>query len=386
MTWNDERLGELSDVCERLRAEPLFHLSLRSKELFHSDFLAWFVGAAPDAATAVFAEWAGKSAAGTGVKEPSVERERDHLDLRILLPGRAPLVIENKVFSLPDEDQLAKYGKKISSGTACVLLSLTDPRWDGGHRSLGEHDWAYRSYGGLADQISTAVREHRPSQGFHADLIAHYAELCRLLVRVRDLCGVKGADLDEPVQLPDEALRRVRSVRIHDAVQKLRARQIEQTLRKELAPDLPAEVDLSSGYAARARTPLLQAFVPVADATRPREERDQIGWQFEGEQFRLAVRVGDPNPTGKKDPARRAAREAYVEERYGSFFDFDFAGVGTAPHPAPKKSWNGYEPDFVYRYRRVGDITVGRLVELARHYTKGAAEQARGRPPTVQQS
>ncbi len=39
-----------------------------------------------------------------------VRREDKSLDLVIECAGYAPLVIENKMFSLPDEDQLARYG------------------------------------------------------------------------------------------------------------------------------------------------------------------------------------------------------------------------------------------------------------------------------------
>ena len=44
------------------------------------------------------------------------ERESTHLEFLVLhLPGLAPLAIENKVFSVPNEEQLSRYGEGLIS-------------------------------------------------------------------------------------------------------------------------------------------------------------------------------------------------------------------------------------------------------------------------------
>ena len=89
-------------LCAALDAEPLYHASLGSKELFHSNLIAWFVDHHPDAAREVFESW---SRSEPGTLGAPTDRERRHLDLVIRLQDLAPLVIENKVFSPPRDKQ-----------------------------------------------------------------------------------------------------------------------------------------------------------------------------------------------------------------------------------------------------------------------------------------
>src|SRR5690242_9425778 len=97
---------DLATACAALAREPLFHMSHGSQELFHSDLLAWFADQFPDRAAAVFAPWALPQ---PGARANLTEREVQHYDLILHLPGLAPIVIENKVLSVPDEQQLDRY-------------------------------------------------------------------------------------------------------------------------------------------------------------------------------------------------------------------------------------------------------------------------------------
>ena len=121
---------ELDETVKRLKAEPLTHLMLGHRELFHSNLLAWFFECMPESADAVFGSLTRASPRSSTLR--TVRREKKNLDLWFAWPGRCPLVIENKVFSLPDEAQLASYGERAGAGeehpTLC-LLSLSDPSW-----------------------------------------------------------------------------------------------------------------------------------------------------------------------------------------------------------------------------------------------------------------
>jgi hypothetical protein len=377
MRRSDEWYSGLEAVVQDLTDEPLFHFSLGSKELFHSDFLAWFVSAAPEAATAVFQPWTSSGETGDSSGAISVRREKGHLDLLIDVPGMLPLVIENKVFSLPDETQLADYGTKLPLETSCVLLSLVDPGWVDGATTIGSHRWRYLSYGALAVAIGDALSIHPPRDPFTADLLCHYRRFCAVLVRLRDLCGIDAQDPQDLVHLDERALEILRRGRVHDAAQKLRARQIAQLLQQELGRDLHRHVVIGSGYAARGNKALLEAFIPVGEPGEPGDKddlRDWIGWQLEGNQFRLAVQVGDRRLHSRKDPARRQAREEYVAARYERYFDFGDLGAV----PKSTKGWNGYDPNFVYRYRLIDGITVGELADIVRHFTRRALHEAEG--------
>jgi hypothetical protein len=77
-------LVNIEDVCRELSRNPLRHLSLGSKELFHSNFLAWLAETYPEHLAAAFEQLIGTGDPGT---RPVVERENHHLDLVLRLPG-----------------------------------------------------------------------------------------------------------------------------------------------------------------------------------------------------------------------------------------------------------------------------------------------------------
>ena len=87
----------LHDAVERLLSEPLWHVSLGSKELFHSNLLGWMCERFPAAARDVLEPWLTVDPATVTTR---IRREYKHLDLVIEYAGYAPLVIENKVFAL----------------------------------------------------------------------------------------------------------------------------------------------------------------------------------------------------------------------------------------------------------------------------------------------
>jgi hypothetical protein len=91
-------IDQLASLLSELEAEPLYHASRGSKELFHSDVLAWFVRTEPARAAEVFKPWL---TPGNGPTTVRVRREYKRLDLVVELPGFAPLIVENKAFALP---------------------------------------------------------------------------------------------------------------------------------------------------------------------------------------------------------------------------------------------------------------------------------------------
>ena len=81
-------------------------MSLGSKELFHSNFLTGSADCFPGQAAAVFRPWAVPM---IGAEVSLSEREFGSPRSRLHLPGLAPIAIENKMFSVPDEEQLDCY-------------------------------------------------------------------------------------------------------------------------------------------------------------------------------------------------------------------------------------------------------------------------------------
>jgi hypothetical protein len=106
----------------------------------------------------------------------------------------------------------------------------------------------------------------------------------------------------------------------------------------------------------------------------------EFGWQLQGEDFRLAIRVG------VQAADRGQAARAAVADQHAAYFDFTELKrlIPSASHeqPAPDAPtrYLGFAPNFVYRYVKVPSITAGQVQELSNHYSKHAVTFARTRP------
>ena len=139
----------VKDVVDKLRNNPVFRMSLASKELFHSNMLAWLLESCDsddnllsEIAKALAKLFMPKQDSENGYKVLTVLREKSHLDLIIVfLPDNEDfkshdwteiedvfqnsgsddqdlleklqkncrfVVVENKFKSIPDKEQLKK--------------------------------------------------------------------------------------------------------------------------------------------------------------------------------------------------------------------------------------------------------------------------------------
>jgi hypothetical protein len=363
-------LDALKGLCVELAAEPLWHASLGSKELFHSNLLAWALERTDGGGRRRLLGQP-EGAAGGGDR---VLRESRHLDLVVELDGQDPVVIENKAFSLPDEAQLERYAAdavgKLPGVPTLVLWSLLNPGWPDGQLVTEGRTWRWLSYPQVAERLEA---EFGGRTDFANQVLVHEARLLRLLTAVMDQVAVR--DAGEPLALPSAVGAVLRGAQLEQAVSKARAFQVGQLIRERLhadklrEPAWPLEVGFSNGQS------LLSGFWRAAQDV-------WAGWQFQGGQWRLALILREPDLFGR---GHRNDRAAFAVREPG-FFDFtavgDVLGVdeqSLRPRKTAKApEFNAYEPDFVYQYRRLSaDTTVGQLVELA---ARSSRHCARWRP------
>ena len=153
-----EDLETIKRIKEKLKDSPMYNLSLSSKELFHSNFLAWlgnnketrqfFVAVIKELAEEIELDCNG---------EWEVAREDKNFDLCIKKDNDYILVIENKVKSIPRKSQLDEYVKKIedlgnTNDTKFLLLTLVDefPHKDDINKEKGGC-WQIKTYNDLAN-------------------------------------------------------------------------------------------------------------------------------------------------------------------------------------------------------------------------------------------
>jgi hypothetical protein len=330
---------------------------LGHRELFHSNLLAWFFRCIPDTADQVFGPLTTESYT-QGKATRKVQREKNNLDLLFRWPGRQPLVIENKVFSLPDEQQLENYTARATANgesPALWLLSLSDPGWPDGRKTLGGSTWRWLSYKILAERIRSSLAPE--DRTYPAETMRHYAIVVDLL---SDLVqSVIVHDSNETVALPINTMKALGDDRLMSSMAKLRARSVAQHVSHALNAAGIKETAVESSLT-NAR-PLNSWFLATARAPGAR-----AGWQLQGDQFRLALIT--PHLEGRSEVARQARFD--FAKGNEDLFDFGYLdkilgteGLATKPLPSPSNSlgFNRYDPDFVYRYKLTPRITVCQL-------------------------
>lgn len=375
----DEHLEPLQILVRELADDLVFALSLGSKELFHTNLLGWLAEKHRGVGDALLRLWNGPEAPLGPVR---ARREWQHLDLVLdevasgIEGGPARVVVENKMFALPDLEQLRKYGKAvrklINGSPSLILLSLADPgwpdhSWDDGNGSV----WRHCSYRALADALEPV--SHAPDiDPFVNDTLIRWRAMLDRLHRLIDLVG--RPDTDEPFQLPREMRQALGSIRLSSPVQKLRAHNLASALRRELhdVDDVLISAGLTNSIG------FVEAFVPVADGV-------EAGWQLQGAEWRMAIRVGPKHKLYGRDAEQIAARALLAERSGWPTFDqspFDsppFAGLSSGPmsvHGRP--AYGRFSPDFVYRYLRPETITARQVVTAGAEVIRRAATARHG--------
>lgn len=347
-----------------LSTQPLFVLSTAGQELFHSNFLYWLAKSYPRESRSLFAVLGLASDA-----YDEVLREAQHIDLTLRSDGRV-LVVENKVAAVATVEQLKAYRKKFPKGTATfTLLSLLPV-------TPAPKHWRLVRYHELVTPLRSASAEVQrrktveDADRFDSDLIAHYANLVEGLARL--VAAVQPESTDEPFLLNADTLTQLSELRVRPLVEKLRVLYLCDAVQQR-APEAPGHFGINLTNT----TGVVDYGVSIPSKRRV---KDLVGWQLQGGQFRLMVIV--PAQTQLLGPKKRVAREEYVEGHCQDYFQFDQlpgSEMALKPRSWENGKWNGYNPDFVYRYWPVRDTaTWAQVTDICAQGTHHADTWAEG--------
>lgn len=271
---DDPRRHDVGRLVQALRDDALYAASLHSKELFHSNMLAWYVEHDPALGDLLVNAW------GRATPAPPYRagREEQGLDLVVRdATGQAVLVIENKVVSLPADGQLRDYDgriKNLSGEPARVLLSLARPAWTGQQETLDEGTWVHHDYDELRTLLATVARRADVAD---PDMLRRWRQMLDRLVELLALVGDPAGE--EPVRLPPALRQELATARLDGPVQRLRGQAIASTVRRRLG-DQFGQVQL--GATVTNGSGLVDGFLPWGQAVR-------AGWQLQDGDWRLAV-------------------------------------------------------------------------------------------------
>lgn len=284
---------KLKESVEILKLNPLFNMSLGSKELFHSNFLAWLLSLDQSFTKKFFKELGFKIEKSEIVNPP--KREKDHIDLIFTVTVKNKIItkrfiFENKVKSSPDASQLIGYHEKceeirtIGQKNTYLILSIQKPVFK-------IKSWKYISYRKLADAI-IAANGNSKSLGklghiSISTLIKSYCEFICSLDQImhhwdkrNDLSFCDRISLREEIELLD-------SIRIRDLMEKSRFSELMINI-KERYKDLFKNDVFNSGYSQNGGAHGLMGFKHVVlDGFK--FGKFLIGVQLQGTQLRLFI-------------------------------------------------------------------------------------------------
>ena len=145
--------SELLTLRKKIENTLNYQLSLSNLELYHSNLFAVVLEKAGFINHKFFSDVIDINKKYTDLK---VYREKNSIDLTIEVIDEDGLThvvfIENKVKSLPDEDQLIRYSEKDSRAKG-ILLSLVEPGFD------LPNSWFRRSYGELIEYYNDLLNK-----------------------------------------------------------------------------------------------------------------------------------------------------------------------------------------------------------------------------------
>lgn len=366
MTGGEGTEARLRCLVARLDGDVVFAMSQGSKELFHSNLLGWYLRRFPDLRTALLDAWQVPAWPGDPGHQARVRREWRNLDLTVHEPGRGVLVIENKVFALPDTAQLDRYARLAPGGAALALLSMTDPGWQ------EYHGWRYRSYEDLLGVLRPLTAGVLAADRYAGQSLARWLDMIESLRDLIATAGLPGPD--EPLMPTTTVREMLETARLNVPVQKMRFQHLARALAADLVPEISAGTLTVKADVTRA-TGLAEAFT----TGYPR-----IGWQLQGDAFRLCV---EPSPELARDALGWDQIEGQAR-RHAGFFDFSPVRrliPGTGPDiPASKNGpleFRHFRPSFTYRYVRVPDITFGQARQLGVMYARRALTESASASP-----
>lgn len=178
-----------SNIKRTLLKSPMFQLSLGSKELFHSNFLFWIWQVSPEMFRYLIQQLFEKSGCPVDFSEWGerfeVKRESNNYDLCVLADNSVKLVIENKVKSIPNKEQLDGYWNETTNAKHLLLsLSTNFPHLC---EIKKEQKWIVTNYEIFNIVLSECVRNScwslTPYQSY---IISDYADMIRCLHQIQE--------------------------------------------------------------------------------------------------------------------------------------------------------------------------------------------------------
>lgn len=352
---------DIDEGIRTLEESPIYAMSLGSKELFHSNFWAWLMRRNPEFIKTFFPKFRSQ--------KPSVEREEKHRDITIHTEKGSKndkiYIIENKIKSLPTDDQLKKYSE--SKGFEKGILTGMQKKMPESIKADTAENWEFLSYGEIADRIYQKIDLLEDNDKIITELY------CDML---KKLCAIISDKLDNSKQNEwnfDDA-DELESINFDDVYKKLKAEILMQEIEKQIDIKDGAMSDnftfkVEKDFSSKNKMPLISFKFVYGDKNRIKDIYS-FGIQIEGDSFRryAETKKGVLNKIGYDDFFEKFAECGWLSKDYqkGEDLKFTFSdgkecGYNTNMTPVKSKNktnkngmYNTFG-DFIYQFYCIKD-------------------------------
>lgn len=365
---------EYKRMANDLKKSLLFRMSLGSKELFHSNVWAWLIEQDPAFIKVFFPDFDDQRYEYRGVS-----RECWHRDVIIWLEDcdkkkRCYYVIENKIKSLQDEEQLKRYsedkdGNTLLKGVFTGIINALKDKLSFPKKGTGEEkevQWEFVDYGTIAKRIREQARRSARVTALHFLQIDEYCQIIESINGMIQYALDKRQDRFDYLSSTDKngenyEAEYLEDLRIKDVYTKLKGADILRALEAYLGDSVSAA---PQDY----RLEINQSFhngkvtldIRYTNREEGREEKDYltIGIQLEEYQFRLMV---ERNGTHKKEELFNEFCNGWFDANFDEkakkrvLFKNDSSENGTGYDTSMAQKYdsyggNGHGSVFVYQY------------------------------------
>lgn len=381
----------LQDSINKLEKNPLFQMSLGSKELYHSNFLAWALGLDNQMNFSIefFKHLFRDKIEGVNISKINPpKREKMNIDLIFIFETDETtirVVIENKVKSLPYLYQLEDYARKIENNwkgdTIYCLLSLVTPNFN-------PSPWLLRTYANVADALDHAlpfIESNEEQQLGMANLILSYIEFIRSLDVISKSMSIS---LTESFDYSSNRLRhKLQKLRIHDLYLKYKHQQVSDMFNKVIQEKglnvltknpWKEVIDCEGKYFIASDFSNSNGIVDFKYIIRSFNKSTHfvhvfLGIQIQGQQLRYVLEIGGKGITeNEKAKSFIISRELFDKclwlTKPASINNLDVCDEFLHGKARDKKNgypeFCSYSGCFVYKYSKIkSDTSVGKLLE-----------------------
>lgn len=360
--------NNLLEVLEALEKSPIFHFSLSSKELFHSNFLYWLADAYPKQFGKIFLSLLGLNKDCSTIK--NIKREKGNIDLSFEFIDGESVFIENKVKSIPNENQLERYSKKFKNNKnfKLILLSLSTPEFFKGkdNKIINSINWTLISYKQLNEELEKCQLDNQ----YHQSLLNDYLVLINALLQINDTCNLKEDNLFDFHADKSDYLKKLRELRMHDFYLKKMYEIFSMHIYKKLCDNFPNlkllfAKKLDANNLARKiyiHHGMTQA-TGLVDIKYHIIDDIALGIQIQGQSYKMLVECNKNYADQNKNRLFKLAELLHEEDLWFHFKDSSVSGH--VIYPLKDKKFNKYGDVFRYKSVKLGtDKTIKEITDL----------------------